>query len=182
MSLTSCNGPICLEDIALQTMTDTPPCFTVGIWYRESYLVFFGCRTYFFPSLPNRLNFDSSEESTLLHCFGFKCWNFCASVNRAFRFFLLIKAFLTLTHLNSPTSCRRRDTVLLLTLARFWSRSSRAILDAVFSTFFVDLRLMILSTCTIVFRGLPDRGESDRHLVCLGILTYKNDLISCVKH
>ena len=62
MPLTSCNGPTSREEIALQTMTDPPTCLTVGIWYRESYLVFFGRRAYFFPSLPNRLNFDSSEK------------------------------------------------------------------------------------------------------------------------
>ena len=66
---------------------------------------------------------------------------------------------------NTPTSCRRRDTVLLLILARFPSRSSWAISDVVFLTFFVDLRLMILSTRTVVYRGPTDRERSDRHLV-----------------
>ena len=38
------------------------PCFIVETWYLQSYLLPWDCCTHCFPSIPKRLNFDSSKK------------------------------------------------------------------------------------------------------------------------
>ena len=78
-----------------QTITEPPPCITVGTWYLTSFRRPIGRQTYLIPSEPNILKFDSPLHSIFDHWFAIQFGCSLASFNHALQFFAETKGFLT---------------------------------------------------------------------------------------
>ncbi len=94
-----------------QTVTEPPPCLTVGIIHFGSNFSFGLLQTITFPSDPKRLNFDSSDQTTVSQkSIDFFNISF-AYLRRLIRFILLTYGFFRATLPNNPASCALRRTV-----------------------------------------------------------------------
>ena len=107
-----------------QTIIEPPPCLTVGIVHLESNSSSRLCHTSVRPSGPNKLNFDSSDQTIVSQkSNGFRSISF-AYLRRLRRLVLFKYGFFRETRPNNRTSCARRLTVdSLISIPRSFSSS-----------------------------------------------------------
>ena len=110
-----------------------------------------GRLTYRLPSLPNRQNFDSSDQTTLDQFFASQSLCAFANSSLALLFFSLTHGFLHATLPLRPTVFRRLDTVCLLTLKLYSCSISCEISEEVLNGSAFDLRLINKSMLESVF-------------------------------
>ena len=155
---TRCNGPTPSREKHPHTIMFPPPCFTVGNMYLTFILSPFGRRTYRMPSEANKLNFDSSLQTTRDRYLVVQWLCSIANRIRAFWFFRFMYGFFAGRRPNNPASRRRCFVTVTLVdtlyLFRISVLSSTAFLRG--SAFY--RRISIRSSFSVVFRGLPDTG------------------------
>ena len=94
-----------------QDITEPLPCLTVGTVHLESNSSSRLLHTIIRPSDPNKLNFDSSDQTIVSqNSNGFRSIPF-AYLRRLRRFVLFTYGFFQTTRPNNPTSCARRLAV-----------------------------------------------------------------------
>jgi hypothetical protein len=151
-------------------VTEPPPCLTVGTIHFGSNFSFGLLQTITFPSDPKRLNFDSSDQTTISQkSIGFFNISF-AYLRRFIRFILLMYGFFRATRPNNPASCAQCQTVdVLINIFNSFS-SSLVTLRADFRRSDFNFRWINRSVVAVVLRCRSQPNRFPIHLIFLYFL------------
>ena len=134
------------------TVTDPPPCLTVGIWYLGLNLVPIGRRTHRFSSFPNILNLDSSLQR--ISDYYVRDQSLCdfAKFFRPVNLFLGINGLQTPTLPFKPSLPKLRLIVVIEILSSKIGEISVRIWELVRRELERGVLMIILLTCLLVLR------------------------------
>ena len=152
------NGPTPFHPIQPQNITEPPPCFTVPRRYLGSMDFPRSLHTRTTPSLPNMLNFVSSDQITFLQSSDVHDACSRAHLSRCFLFLRLMYGFFLATPLSSPYSRILRRIVCTPTCCPYLSLISWAILVDVIRGFTMAWLTIRRSILLVVHLGRPERG------------------------